>query len=156
MTYQAGQRNFQVATGADNIFAVRFHRQGDLVDASTLVAGDYIVYDGTIWPVFSTTAAGTGKTTFKLGHGAFYEPELTLNDDDQVPTAPAAIWEATDMQVALPDTTTRRHRRRWPCRHRSSTTAPVCLIEIDQTWLEPFQRAIDYSERRPVRHVVAV
>ena len=150
MTYQAGQRNFQVATGADNIFAVRFHRQGDIVDASALVAGDFIVYQERIWPVYSTAAAGTGKVTVRLGHGAFYEPELTLNDDDQVPTAPAAVWDEIDMQVTLPDTETTPPP--------STLAVPtsivgdadeVCLIEIGQTWLEPFQRAIDYSNGGP-------
>jgi hypothetical protein len=144
MTYQAGQRNFQVATGADNIFAVRFHRQTELVDASTLVTGDYIAYLERIWPVFHVAPAGTGKVTIRLGHGAFYEPELTLNDDDQVPLNPPAEWEEIDMQVALPDTV-------------ETLVVPtsivgdgfVCLINVGQTWLEPFQQAIDYSAGGP-------
>ena len=95
-----------MATGADNIFAVRFHRQTELVAASTLVAGDYIAYLERIWPVFTATPAGTGKVTFKLGHGAFYEPELTLNDDDQVPLQPAG-GVGGDRHAGRPP----RHRR---------------------------------------------
>jgi hypothetical protein len=149
MTYQAGQRNFQVATGADNIFAVRFHRQSELVAASVLVAGDFVVYDGRIWPVFSTVAAGAGKVTVGLGHGAFYEPELTLNDDDQVPVAPAAIWEGIDMQVVLPETATTPPPSTLEVPTTIADDGRVCLIDIGQTWLEPFQRAIDYSAGGP-------
>jgi hypothetical protein len=149
VTYQAGQKNFQVATGADNIFAVRFHRQTELVAASTLVPGDYIAYLERIWPVFHVAPAGTGKVTIRLGHGAFYEPELTLNDDDQVPLNPPSEWSEIDMQVALPDT---------PDTPPPSTLVVptsivgdgfVCLINIGQTWLEPFQRAIDYTQGGP-------
>jgi hypothetical protein len=150
VSYQPGQRNFTVRTGADNIFAVRFHRQTGLVAAVALVAGDFVVQPDRIWPVFSTTPAGTGKVTIKLGHGAHYEPELTLLDDDQVPVAPAAAWEEIDMQVTLPDTATTPP----PATLTVPTTITgdddeVCLINIGQTWLEPFQQAIDYSAGGP-------
>ena len=149
MTYQAGQKNFQVATGADNIFAVRFHRQTELVDASTLVAGDYIAYLERIWPVFTAASAGTGKVTLKLGHGAFYEPELTLNDDDQVPLNPPAVWEEIDMQVALPDTVDTPPPATLAVPTSIVGDDKVCLINIGHPWLDPFQQAIDYSAGGP-------
>ena len=149
MAYQAGQRNFQVPTGADNIFLLRFHRETELRDANAIAAGDFITYSERIWPVYTNTPAGTGKTTLKLGHGAYYDPELTLNDDDQVPYAPAKIWTDADMRVAEPDTLDTPAPSTRPVPTEIIEDGTVCQITIDQLWLEPYQQAIDYAEGGP-------
>jgi len=150
MSYRPGQKDFTVATGADHVFAVRFHRRGDAVAADTIVAGDWIVYQGSVWPVYDVTPAGAGKVTFRLGNGSFYEPTITLNDDDLVTKADAAPWEAIDMQVALPDTPSSPPPTTIPVPteiHLEDAT--VCVITIGQTWLEPFQAQIDYAAGGP-------
>jgi hypothetical protein len=150
MSYRPGVKDFTVATGADHIFAVRFHRRGDAVPAADIVTGDWIVYQGVVWPVYDASPAGAGKVTFRLGTGTFYEPTLTLADDDLVTKADAATWEAIDMQVALPDTPTSPPPTTIPVPteiHEEDGT--VCVITIGQTWLEPFQAQIDYAAGGP-------
>jgi hypothetical protein len=149
MSYQAGIRNFQVATGADNIFAIRFHRRGSTVPASEIVVGDWIIYLSEIWLVFSITPAGADKVTFQLGAGTFAEPTVTVLTTDMVATAPAAVWEAIDMQVALPETVWSPPPTTLAVPTEIVDEGLVCQVLIDQTWLEPFQAQIDYAEGGP-------
>lgn len=150
MSYRPAAKDFTVATGADHVFAVRFYRRGDAVTAATIVTGDWIIYQAVVWPVFEAAPAGAGKVSLRLGTGTFYEPALTLNDDDLVTKADPAPWEAVDMQVALPDTAATPPPTTLPVPteiHEEDGT--VCVITIGQAWLEPFQQAIDYAEGGP-------
>lgn len=149
MSYQAGQRNFQVATGADSLFGIRFHRGGPTVAASELVADDWVVYQSAIWPVYSVESAGPDKTSVRLGRGTFYEPYLTVDNDERVATAPPAAWEAVDMQVALPDTIYSPPPTTLAVPVSIDEGGLSVLVRIDQTWLEPFQAQIDYADGGP-------
>ena len=149
MSYRAGKRDFVVATGADSSFAVRFHSRGPQVAVDTIIAGEFILYEGAVWPVFSNTAMGTDKTELVLGFGNFYDPRFVLDDSDQVTRADPATWEAVDMQVAMPDTSTSPAPTTMTVPTSLADEGQTCIILIDSEWLEPFQQAIDYAEGGP-------
>ena len=150
MSYQAGNRSFTVATGADSLFALRFHRGEGYAAAVDLVPGtDFVIYLERVWPVFSVTVVSSGKVRLRLGNGSAFDPDVTVGATDLVPLAVPAVWEAADMQVAMPDSVY------WPAPYtmvvptQIDTDPTVLLITITQTWLEPLQAYIDYSEGGP-------
>ena len=149
MSYRAGKRDFVVATDTDNLFAVRFHTRGPQVTAAEVVVDDFVIYDSHVWPTFSTTPMGTDKVELVLGSGNFYEPHLTLNNSDLVTLAPPTIWEAIDMQVALPDTVYSPPPATLAVPTSIIDEGITCLIQIGPEWLEPFQAQIDYAEGGP-------
>ena len=104
MRYQAGQRNFKVATGADNIFAVRFHRQTTSSTPSRSSPA-----------TTSSTTTGSGRCSHRpgrhrQGHVEARSRRLLRTRAHVQRRRPGAVaprprsGPTIDMQVALPDT----------------------------------------------------
>ena len=70
--------------------------------------------------------------------------------------ADAAVWEAIDMQVALPDTIWTPAPATLAVPTSLDDGDTVCVINIGQTWLEPFQAQIDYADGGPSGMSLAV
>lgn len=149
MSYQAGARNFTVPTGADSLFAIRFHVGGGYVAAAALVAGDYVIYQERVWVVYSVTAASPTKTRLVLGNGTAWDPDITVDNAALVPLAVAALWEAADMQVAMPDSVYWPPPTTLPVSTSIDETLTVCTIIVTAEWLEPVQAYIDYHGGGP-------
>jgi hypothetical protein len=151
MSYEPGRKDLRARTGADNRWAFRFHRRGDPTTVGALVEGDWVVYDdgkgARVWPVASVAVAGSGRTTVKLGNGYVWEPSFTAADTATIPTAPAAEWEAADMRVIVSDAGADAP----PVTEAVPTEvdaedATLLVVTADQTWLEPFQQAMDWTD----------
>lgn len=149
MSYQAGARNFTVATGADFMQALRFHISGGFAAASSLVPGDFVIYTERVWPVYSVSSASATKTRLVLGQGTAWDPDVVVDNGASVPLAEPASWEAAEMQVAMPDSIY------WPppmtmlVPTSIDETLTICTIIVTSAWLEPFQAYIDYAEGGP-------
>jgi hypothetical protein len=146
MTHKPGRRDFYASTGAVSTWAVRYHRRGDNAAASAVVAGDFIMYDGLPWPVYSATVPGAGKVRLVLGAGTYSDPVLVLADTDAVATCPPETWEAGQMRVFVPETETEP----WPTTVAVPTDLAdddtTLVITVDDEWLEQFQTLLDYGD----------
>jgi hypothetical protein len=84
----------------------------DLVEASTLVAGDKVMVEGVVHSVYDITAAGDGTVRIRFDTGNWTEPVLTVRADALVTKAemdePVAVWAAYEhlTLVTEPDTET--------------------------------------------------
>lgn len=150
MSYQAGSRSFTVATGADAVFAIRFHIAGGYKAVADLVPGvDFVIYTERVWSVFSVTAVSATKARLRLGNGTAFDPDLTVDAAADVPVAVPALWEGSDMQVMMPASCY------WPppttkvVPTEIDDTLTVCTVVVTAEWLEPLQSFIDYGEGGP-------
>ena len=67
MSYRPGTKDFVVATDTDTSFAVRFHQRGPQLPVDTLSPGEFIIFEGAVWPVFSNTASCGHRPWIRAG-----------------------------------------------------------------------------------------
>jgi hypothetical protein len=137
------RRDFKAATGVTRTWALRYHRPGDDVAASTIADGDWIIHDGHVWPVFAADASGD-RIRLRLGRGRYSDPDFTVAATALVTPAEPAEWDDARMMVITSDAGDAAPTVLEVPTVLDGDPATACRITIDQDWLEPFQVELDH------------
>lgn len=138
---QAGHRDFRVATDTDSNFAFRVHHAAATVAASTINAGDWVLYDGEPWFVYDVTVNGD-EVTWQLGLGLWTDPQVTLLGTDLVRPSDPLTMSAVEARYQPPTRVDAPDTVEIPTSLLDSNT--VASLDFTADWLDEIQAGIDW------------